>query len=67
MVKLIVLCLKKHPAMKRAVTSLKQRSAETTFLCLSNSNEVYIGTILEVSPLCFVPPLAISELIHEGK
>ncbi|GFZ48777.1 hypothetical protein JCM24511_06526 [Saitozyma sp. JCM 24511] len=36
-----------HPAMKRAVTSLKQRSDETTFLCLSNSNTVYIGTILE--------------------
>ncbi|KAE8539463.1 hypothetical protein D1P53_004564 [Cryptococcus gattii VGV] len=36
-----------HPAMKRAVTSLQQRSAETTFLCLSNSNEVYISTILE--------------------
>jgi hypothetical protein len=35
--------------MKRAVTSLKQRSDETTFLCLSNSNTVYIGTILEVS------------------
>lgn len=37
-----------HPAMKRAVTNLKNRG-ETTFLCLSNSNEVYIGTILEVS------------------
>lgn len=36
-----------HPAMKRAVTNLKNRG-ETTFLCLSNSNEVYIGTILEV-------------------
>ncbi|EJT48444.1 hypothetical protein A1Q1_02576 [Trichosporon asahii var. asahii CBS 2479] len=35
-----------HPAMKRAVTNLKNRG-ETTFLCLSNSNEVYIGTILE--------------------
>lgn len=34
--------------MKRAVNSLKNRG-ETTFLCLSNSNEVYIGTILEVS------------------
>lgn len=37
-----------HPAMKRAVTNLKARG-DTTFLCLSNSNEVYIGTILEVS------------------
>ncbi|WWC94946.1 hypothetical protein V866_001798 [Kwoniella sp. B9012] len=36
-----------HPAMKRAVTSLQARSKDTTFLCLSNSNEVYIGTILE--------------------
>lgn len=36
-----------HPAMKRAVTNLKARG-DTTFLCLSNSNEVYIGTILEV-------------------
>ncbi|BEJ17947.1 hypothetical protein CspHIS471_0702240 [Cutaneotrichosporon sp. HIS471] len=35
-----------HPAMKRAVNGLKHRG-ETTFLCLSNSNEVYIGTILE--------------------
>jgi pyridoxal phosphate phosphatase PHOSPHO2 len=34
--------------MKRAVTNLKKRG-DTTFLCLSNSNEVYIGTILEVS------------------
>lgn len=39
--------------MKRAVTTLQQRSAETTFLCLSNSNEVYISTILEVSALRF--------------
>lgn len=37
-----------HPAMKRAVSDLKARG-DTTFLCLSNSNEVYIGTILEVS------------------
>ncbi|RXK35649.1 pyridoxal phosphate phosphatase phospho2 [Tremella mesenterica] len=35
-----------HPAMKRAVLSLKERSPETTFICLSNSNEIYIGTIL---------------------
>lgn len=39
-----------HPAMKRAVTNLKNKG-DTTFLCLSNSNEVYIGTILEVSGL----------------
>ncbi|KAK8853277.1 hypothetical protein IAR55_003981 [Kwoniella newhampshirensis] len=36
-----------HPAMRRAVTSLKGRNADTTFLCLSNSNEIYISTILE--------------------
>ncbi|KAL7424552.1 hypothetical protein Q5752_000236 [Cryptotrichosporon argae] len=35
-----------HPAMKRAVTALKAKG-ETTFLCLSNSNDVYIPTILE--------------------
>jgi hypothetical protein len=35
--------------MKRAVLGLKKRLPETTFLCLSNSNEVYIKTILEVS------------------
>lgn len=35
--------------MKRAVTELKKRSPETTFICLSNSNEIYIDTILKVS------------------
>lgn len=34
--------------MKRAVNRLKARLPETTFLCLSNSNEIYINTILEV-------------------
>jgi hypothetical protein len=34
--------------MKRAVLGLKERLPDTTFLCLSNSNEVYISTILEV-------------------
>jgi hypothetical protein len=43
-----LLTFPQHPAMKRAVTGLKGRG-ETTFLCLSNSNEVYISTILEVS------------------
>jgi pyridoxal phosphate phosphatase PHOSPHO2 len=37
-----------HPAMKRAVTELQQRDPNTTFICLSNSNTVYINTILEV-------------------
>jgi pyridoxal phosphate phosphatase PHOSPHO2 len=35
-----------HPAMVRAVTELKGRG-ETTFLCLSNANSVFISTILE--------------------
>ena len=38
-----------HPAMKRAVTELQKRSPDTTFICLSNSNEIYIDTILKVS------------------
>lgn len=37
-----------HPAMKRAVTALKERDPSTTFVCISNSNEVYIDTILKV-------------------
>ncbi|KAG7530768.1 hypothetical protein FFLO_04810 [Filobasidium floriforme] len=36
-----------HPAMKRAVTELQKRSPDTTFICLSNSNEIYIDTILK--------------------
>jgi len=37
-----------HPAMARAVRYLKTiRDPDTTFLCLSNSNWVYINTILE--------------------
>nr|WRH23626.1 NAD binding domain [Naematelia aurantialba] len=36
-----------HPAMKRAVLGLKDRRPETVFICISNSNEVYIQTILE--------------------
>jgi len=35
-----------HPAMVRAVTSLKARG-KTTFLCLSNANSVFITTILK--------------------
>jgi pyridoxal phosphate phosphatase PHOSPHO2 len=35
--------------MKRAVTELQKRSPDTTFICLSNSNEIYIDTILKVS------------------
>lgn len=41
--------LSQHPAMKRGVRNLKARKdVDTTFLCLSNSNCVYINTILEV-------------------
>ncbi|KAL9711589.1 hypothetical protein Ac2012v2_004660 [Leucoagaricus gongylophorus] len=36
---------KKHPAMIRAVTNLNSRG-KTTFLCLSNSNSIFISTIL---------------------
>lgn len=38
-----------HPAMLRGVRDLKNRKdIDTTFLCLSNSNTVYIDTILKV-------------------
>lgn len=40
-------CLQ-HPAMKRAVLGLKARKPDTKFVCLSNSNKIYINTILEV-------------------
>ena len=41
--------VKQHPAMKRGVRNLKARQdVDTTFLCLSNSNKVYIDTILQV-------------------
>jgi len=37
-----------HPAMVRAVTKLKAATnPQTTFLCLSNANSVFISTILE--------------------
>ncbi|KAG8863570.1 hypothetical protein FRB96_008310 [Tulasnella sp. 330] len=44
-----------HPAMVRAIKSLKGRpSPETTFLCLSNANQVYIDTILEARGLTHI-------------
>jgi hypothetical protein len=49
--------------MKRAVLGLKKRLPETTFLCLSNSNEVYIKTILEVSLLTL---RVMSQLIYRN-
>ncbi|KAF9049984.1 phosphatase phospho-type [Panaeolus papilionaceus] len=39
-----------HPAMKRAVSNLKSRG-NTTFLCLSNANSVFISTILKAKGL----------------
>ncbi|PFH53831.1 hypothetical protein AMATHDRAFT_136744 [Amanita thiersii Skay4041] len=39
-----------HPAMERAVKHL-QAAGNTTFLCLSNSNSVFISTILEAKNL----------------
>lgn len=40
----------KHPAMIRAVTNLKgAEDPLTTFFCLSNSNQVFIDTILKVA------------------
>lgn len=39
--------LEQHPAMVRAVTDLKNKG-ETTFLCLSNANSIFISTILKV-------------------
>ncbi|KAF8740794.1 hypothetical protein AX14_007170 [Amanita brunnescens Koide BX004] len=45
-----------HPAMVRAVTNLKA-AGKTTFLCLSNSNSIFISTILEDKRL--------TDLFHE--
>lgn len=50
--------------MKRAVTSLKERSSDTTFLCLSNSNEIYISTILEVSSYSAIASMPHADLIE---
>lgn len=41
-----------HPAMRRAFKDLKaSQDPQVTTFCLSNSNEIYIKTILEVSSL----------------
>lgn len=38
-----------HPAQARGTMALKKRTdVQTTFFCLSNSNSVYIDTILKV-------------------
>lgn len=54
----------KHPAMRRAFKDLKaSKDPQVTTFCLSNSNEIYIKTILEVlSPTC--PPSSDRELIR---
>lgn len=36
-----------HPAMKRGLINLKERNKDIDLVILSNSNEVYIRTILE--------------------
>jgi pyridoxal phosphate phosphatase PHOSPHO2 len=36
----------KHPAMVRGITALKQ-AGKTTFFCLSDSNSIFISTILK--------------------
>ena len=44
-----LLTLYQHPAMVRGVKTLKAAvNPQTTFLCLSSSNTVYISTVLEV-------------------
>ncbi|THH30846.1 hypothetical protein EUX98_g3339 [Antrodiella citrinella] len=46
-----------HPAMVRAVQSLKAKAnPHTTFLCLSNANSVFISTILKVRLVSYVQP-----------
>ena len=42
----------KHPAVQRGVEAFKAQTG-ATFLCLSNSNQVFIDTILKVSPALF--------------
>ncbi|KAF6763102.1 phosphatase phospho-type [Ephemerocybe angulata] len=42
-----------HPAMARGVDNLK-KTGRTTFLCLSNSNSVFISTILEDKKLTHI-------------
>jgi hypothetical protein len=40
---------RQHPAMIRGVNKLKAAAKpQTTFLCLSNANSVFISTILQV-------------------
>ncbi|KAJ3519774.1 hypothetical protein NMY22_g13045 [Coprinellus aureogranulatus] len=43
-----------HPAMARGVDKLKTQDDRTTFLCLSNSNSVFISTILEDKKLTHI-------------
>jgi pyridoxal phosphate phosphatase PHOSPHO2 len=52
-----------HPAMIRAVTNLKgAEDPLTTFFCLSNSNQVFIDTILKVTYKERVERILISDI-----
>jgi len=51
--------------MKRAVTELQKRSPDTTFICLSNSNEIYIDTILKVSICHGLSSFGVLQRIHD--
>lgn len=55
--RLTPLARSQHPAMLRAVHGLKAaQSPSTSFFLLSNSNTVYIDTILKVRALPSLPP-----------
>lgn len=51
-----LLTLYQHPAMIRGVKTIKAAvKPQTTFLCLSNANTVYISTVLEVCAVGRLP------------
>ncbi|KAJ2917741.1 hypothetical protein MD484_g2639, partial [Candolleomyces efflorescens] len=52
-----------HPAMARGVDNLK-KTGRTTFLCLSNSNSVFISTILEDKKLTHIFSEVITNPAH---
>jgi hypothetical protein len=53
---LSLLTLYQHPAMIRGVKTLKAAAnPQTTFLCLSSANTVFISTILEVRAVGRIP------------
>lgn len=56
--------LSQHPAMLRAVRGLKAvENPSTSFFLLSNSNTVYIDTILKVRPLALIFPFRDERLL----